>query len=257
MVNSQTSPTVEKIFRHPIKSVGSELINSVNLIMGSTMPGDRVWALAHNKTRIPETGRHWLPCQSFLRGAIAPTLMAISAKYNEHTGVLDLHHPDAQNFRFRPNIKTDLQNFLDWIKPLCPENGPAPSLLYKVDNRGSTDTEYPSISLLSLNSLHELSEKVGADLDPRRFRGNIWLRGGKPFEEFNWVDQEIAIGNVRLKVVERIERCNATKANPLNGKKDIDTLTALQSNYGHKDFGVYCEVLKDGKISCGDQLILS
>ena len=114
MVEYQTSRIVEKIFRHPIKSVGSELINSVNLVAGSTMPGDRVWALAHNKTRIPETGRHWLPCRSFLRGAIAPTLMAISAKYDDHTGTLDLHHPDAKSFSFRPNMDTDLQKILDW-----------------------------------------------------------------------------------------------------------------------------------------------
>ena len=254
---SQISRKVEKIFRHPIKSIGSELINSVNLLAGSTMPGDRVWALAHSKTRIPEIKNHWLPCRSFLRGAIAPTLMAISAKFDDDTEILELHHPDANSLSFRPNIKKDLQKFIDWIGPLCPENGPDPVSLYRADNRGSTDTEYPSISLLSLNSLHELSKKIGADLDPRRFRGNIWLSGGKPFEEFNWVDQEIAIGNVRLKVVERIERCNATKANPINGKKDIDTLMSLQSNYGHKDFGVYCEVLTGGRLSCGDQLILS
>ena len=97
-----------------------------------------------------------------------------------------------------------------WIKPLCPENGPSPASLYKVDDRGSTDTEYPSISILSLDSLDELSKKVGSELDPRRFRGNIWLQGGEPFEEFNWIDQEIDLGNVKVKVLETIERCNAT-----------------------------------------------
>ncbi len=254
---SQNRCEIEKIFRHPIKSVGSELINSVYLVAGSTMPGDRVWALAHEKTRTPEHRKHWLPCSSFLRGSIAPTLMAISAKFDGHTGILDLRHPKAKNFSFNPNDSRDLQKFLNWISPLCPVNGPAPASLYRVENRGSTDTEYPSISLLSLTSLHDLSEKLGTDLDPRRFRGNIWFTGGEPFEEFNWIDQEIEVGGVRLKVVERIERCNATKANPLTGKKDIDTLTALQANYGHKDFGIYCEVLTDGKVSCGDQLILS
>jgi len=253
----QTNRTVEKIYRHPIKSVGSESIADVNLITGGTMPWDRVWALAHSKTRIPDINCHWLPCSSFLRGSIAPAFVAISAKFDDHTGTLELQHPDVKSLKFRPGEQKDLQKFISWIKPLCPENGPEPTSLYRVKNRGSTDTEYPSISLLSVSSLHELSKKVGAELDARRFRGNIWLKGGKPFEEFDWVDQEIIIGSVRLKVVEPIERCNATKVNPLTGKKDIDTLTTLQSNYDHKNFGVYCEVLTGGKLSCGDQLIFS
>ena len=237
--------------------MGSELINSVELIPGRTMPWDRVWALAHNKTRFPERGNHWLPCSSFLRGAISPTLMAITAKFDEHKGTLQLKHPAIGSVSFMPDLERDLQKFLDWIKPLCPENGPSPASLYKVDDRGSTDTEYPSISLLSLDSLGDLSNKLGLLLDPRRFRGNIWLKGGEPFEEFNWIGQEINLGNVRVRVVEAIERCNATKANPLTGKKDVDTLSALKVNYGHNDFGVYCEVIKAGTLSCGDQVIFS
>ena len=108
-----------------------------------------------------------------------------------------------------------------------------------------------------MDSLGDLSNKLGLLLDPRRFRGNIWLKGGEPFEEFNWIGQEINLGNVRVRVVEAIERCNATKANPLTGKKDVDTLSALKVNYGHNDFGVYCEVIKAGTLSCGDQVIFS
>lgn len=256
-VDEQMSIKVAKIFRHTIKSVGSESINSVDLHSGKTMPWDRVWALAHYKTRLPEGENHWLPCSSFLRGAIAPNLMAVSAKFDEVTETFELKHPSLKTLSFNPNEDRDLQEFLFWIKPLCPENGPSPASLYKVDDRGSTDTEYPSISILSLDSLDELSKKVGSELDPRRFRGNIWLQGGEPFEEFNWIDQEIDLGNVKVRVLETIERCNATKANPLTGEKDIDTLSALQINYGHKDFGVYCKVVRNGTLSCGDQVILS
>jgi len=93
---------------------------------------------------------------------------------------------------------------------------------------------------------------MGMSLDPRRFRGNIWLDGLSPWQEFDWVGREIAVGGARLKVVERVERCNATKSNPETGIRDAETLGALQSHFGHKDFGVYCQVVSGGPVAEGD-----
>ncbi|MFL2801748.1 MAG: MOSC domain-containing protein [Paracoccaceae bacterium] len=246
---------IDKIYRHPIKSIGCELLDGISLYSGKTMPGDRVWALAHNKTRMPSTKKEWMPCSSFLRGTIAPSFMAITSLYNEDNGTITLMHPNQDQITFNPDKKAELNLFLKWIQPLCPSNGPSPYDLYKIGDRGLTDTEYPSISLLSIESLNELSTKIGSELDPRRFRGNLWLSGGKPFEEFDWLGQEIILGSSKLKVIERIERCNATKVNPLSGERDINTLNGLNIYYGHQDFGVYCEILTDGKIEKGNQLI--
>jgi uncharacterized protein YcbX len=116
-----------------------------------------------------------------------------------------------------------------------------------------TDTDYASVSVKSLASLRALGERMGAALDPRRFRGNIWLDGLAPWEEFDWVGREIAIGGARLRVVERVVRCNATKNNPDTGIRDTDTLGALEAHYGHKEFGVYCEVIEAGAVAEGDR----
>ena len=149
------------------------------------MPGDRVWALAHDKTRIPNSKKEWIPCSSFLRGSIAPSFMAVTSSYNDSNGTITLMHPNLKKLTFNPNKQEELNLFLKWIKPLCPSQGPSPNELYKVGDRGLTDTEYPSVSLLSIESLKELSSKIGSKLDTKRFRGNLWLSGGKPFEEFD------------------------------------------------------------------------
>ena len=39
--------TVTEIWRHPVKSHGREALETVTLTAGQTMPGDRVWAVAH------------------------------------------------------------------------------------------------------------------------------------------------------------------------------------------------------------------
>ena len=118
-----------------------------------------------------------------------------------------------------------------------------------------TDTEYPSISLNSISSLNDLSLKLGVKLHPRRFRGNIWVSGLDPWVELDLIGDQITVGDVKLEVIEPIERCNTTKTNENTGVRDVDTLSALQKNFGHKNFGVYCRVISSGFVNRGDLVL--
>lgn len=62
----------------------------------------------------------------------------------------------------------------------------------------------------------------------------------------------LRIGEAKFKVRERVVRCMHTTANPVTGMRDQDTLGALEAGWGHKDFGVYAEVIKGGQIALGD-----
>ena len=236
--------------------MGCESISSVELLKNGTMPWDRVWALTHSKTKFSSKKNSWLPTSSFLRGTIAPLFMAISIELDEINKILKLTHPNL------PDLLVDLDNLevnddlISWVKPICPENAPNPASLYRVPRRGLTDTAYCSVSVLSTSSLELLSSKVGLDLDPRRFRGNFWFDGVEAFQELDWIGKELKVGSAQLKVVEPIERCNITKTSPINGERDAETLDALFSNFGHKNFGVYCQVIKSGNVSLGDKVTL-
>jgi uncharacterized protein YcbX len=251
-MTAQTAAHVTQIWRHPIKSLGAERIGRVELAAGSTMPFDRVWAMAHEKTRFDFDAPGWAPCQSFLRGSIAPLFGAVTARADEDAGTLTLSHPQLSDLTIDPDDAADRGRFLDWVSPICPQGVPGPVGLARAPGRGMTDTDFPSVSVKSLASLRVLSEHMGVTLDPRRFRGNIWLDGLVPWQEFNWVGREITIGGARLKVVERVVRCNATKNNPVTGIRDAETLGALEAHYGHKDFGVYCQVIAGGPVADGD-----
>jgi len=43
-------------------------------------------------------------------------------------------------------------------------------------------------------------------------------------------------------------------ANPETGRRDADTLGALENGWGHTDFGVYAEVTQTGMIRPGDSV---
>ncbi len=241
--------TVTHIWRHPIKSHGYEALQTVNVNPGQTMPGDRVWAVAHEASKVD--GTEWAPCNNFSRGAKAPKLMAINARMQGET--ITLTHPDRPDLTFAPD--RDQHSFLDWVAPLMPADRAASAGIIRVPGRGMTDSDFPSISLCNMASHRAVEQKLGQDLSIRRWRGNIWFDGLPLWEEFDWLGREVQVGEAVLQVRERITRCLATTANPETGVRDADTLGAL-SNWGHQDFGIYVEVLRGGSIAVGDKVHL-
>lgn len=244
------SRALASIYRHPIKAHGRENLASVVLSAGECLPGDRRWAVAHEAAKLVEG---WNPCSNFHRGAKAPALMAITAELDGDSVVL--HHPDRPDLRFKPDDTADLAGFLDWVAPLSPPGRARPAQIVSA-GRGMTDSPYPSVSILADASLRALSQQMGQDLSPHRFRANLRVEGTSPFEEFDWIGQELQIGEATLKIEARITRCNATSANPETGRIDADILDTLAARYGHRDFGVYATVTKSGTIKLNDKVTL-
>ena len=238
-----------QICRHPIKGHGRETLASVRLLAGACLPWDRHWAVAHEAAKL-QPG--WNPCVNFARGAKAPALMAISSRLDEATGVVTLTHPMQGSLAFRPDDPADLARFLAWVQPLNPENRAQPVGIVTA-GRGMTDSDFPSVSILNRASLADLSARMGMDLSPDRWRGNLWLNGAEAWAEFGWIGQHLRIGGAVLRIIERITRCNATKVDPETGVVNADTLGALEAGFGHQDFGVYAEVVESGPIAVGDE----
>lgn len=239
-----------QIWRHPIKGHGAEALDEVVLEAGRTLPWDREWAVAHEAARTDGTG--WAPCANFSRGAKAPALMAIMARLDEAAQTVTLTHPDRPEITFAPDREAD--RLLDWVAPLMPADRAASARIVRVPGRGMTDSAFPSVSVLGLASLRALSDAAGQPLDPRRFRGNFWIEGQAPWEEFDWIGRRLRLGEAELEVRERIGRCMATTVNPETGKRDADTLGALERQWGHTDLGVYAEVVTGGRVAVGDRV---
>lgn len=240
------------IWRHPIKSHGRKSLPSVTVTAGATLPWDRRWAVAHDAARIDREHPAWANWINFSRGAKAPRLMAINATLDETTASLTLTHPERPALTFRPDDPAGESRFLDWVRPLCPPDRAQPAGIYTVPGRGMTDTDYPSVSILNLASNADLSARMGVDLSPLRWRGNLWLDGAEPWAEAAWPGRHLRIGPAEFEIVEPIVRCAATAANPATGLIDADTLNALQAQRGAQIFGVYARVIRGGTIASGD-----
>ncbi|HLQ19181.1 MAG TPA: MOSC domain-containing protein [Tabrizicola sp.] len=239
--------------RHPIKSAGYEDVAEAVLSVGAAFPFDRVWAVAHAAARLTSPPG-WAPKLQFLRGWGSPDLMAISCTSDTKAETVTLSHPRRPSESFHPDDPVDAARLIDWLRPLWPGNRPEPSRVIRVPGTALTDQDQPFVSINSVSSLAELSARMGQELSPHRFRGNIWVDGWAPMAELDLVGREITVGGARLRVEEPIGRCRATGANPETGAQDADTLGALEATYGHTDFGVFARVIDGGRIAVNDEV---
>jgi uncharacterized protein YcbX len=246
-----TTARLAHIVRHPVKSVGWQELERVVLTQGRPLPFDRHWAVAHRGAPFEGDPDGWQPKMCFARGAAEGRLQAIRADFDDLTGHIRLTHPDQPDFT---GILPDAgRAVVHWLRPLWPETRPAlDRLVSRGDGGALGDCPDPFVAVLNLSSNRALGQRMGRDLSIHRWRGNLWLEGLAPWEEFDLIGQTLTIGPARLRIVERIGRCVATCADPATGKPGGDTLAALEAAYDHTDFGVYAIVEQGGEIALGD-----
>jgi len=117
-------------------------------------------------------------------------------------------------------------------------------------------TDCRPISLFSLQTARQLGEEVGAVLDKRRFRANVYLDLGDPggFSENGLVGRKVRIGSkVVVSVLERDPRCKMITLDPVTATPNPEILRRVtQAHDGMA--GVYAAVLAEGTIRAGDSV---
>ncbi len=247
------SLTLARLWRHPVKSLGHEALQRVALTAGAALPFDRTWALAHAASAFDFAAPAWAHCRNFLRVTHAPALAQVAAAWDGAR--LTLSGPGVAPLTADPETPEGAAAIAAWAGAFAEGGRPGPYRLARAP-QAMTDSDFPSVAVLSLASLRALSQRVGVDLDPRRFRGNLWIEGAAPWEEAEWVGRTLAIGPARLRVREPIWRCVATEASPATGRRDAAVMETLRTATGDTAFGLYAEVVGGGEIAVGDAVAL-
>lgn len=246
---------IARIRRHPIKAIGGQDLRRTRLDAARRLSGDRIWALLSEagEAHAGPVPDRWLPKACFLRGAASAGLQAVQGGWGGDApeGRIRLSHPDLPELDFDP--ETEGARLAEWVRPLWPGDKPAPTRLVRGPT-GWTDTNQPWISILSLSSLADLETRLGQPLGIERWRGNLWLEGWAPHAERDLIGRILTIGGIELRVTQTIGRCPGTNADCTTGRVDIDMPAALEAEFGHRDFGIYAEVVTGGDITLGDEV---
>ena len=113
-----------------------------------------------------------------------------------------------------------------------------------------------SVSLVNLNSIKDLQNKTGKNIEFERFRANIYVDGIKSWEERVWINKIVKINNISFSVKSHISRCSATNLKPNSDEVTLNLPKSLKKYYNHTDLGVYLTPLESGEINIGDKIIL-
>ena len=119
-------------------------------------------------------------------------------------------------------------------------------------------TDCRPVSLISSDTIRQIGTEVGADMDQRRFRANLYvdLNDGGPFAEDAFAGRRLQIGDrVVLAVLSRDPRCKMISIDPDSGSEDSAIFrTVSRSHDGNA--GVYCATLNEGTVRAGDAIAL-
>lgn len=251
---------VNNIFRYPIKGLNGESLDSITIKTGDVIPGDREYALARWNVEFDPNRPQYMKKTNFLALVSDAQLVKFRVELNPTSRILKIK--EGNKLLLEVNLSNP-ENY-DQVSELFaqklgipPANKPV-LVTGKEGTKSHSFSDVPdrAISLISLSSLHELSERIGVRVDPIRFRGNIYFENNLPWEEFNWIHSYVRIGETLLWVFSAIKRCGATNVNPATGIRDLNIPKELVMNYGHMNMGVYAKVIKGGQINHGARVEL-
>ncbi|QFT81981.1 Stearoyl-CoA 9-desaturase electron transfer partner [Roseovarius sp. THAF27] len=112
------------------------------------------------------------------------------------------------------------------------------------------------LSIVNVETIKVLSGLVGTDLDPLRFRANIYINA-EPFTEFTWLGRGIWTGDALLSIIRPMRRCSATSVNPNSGARDVNVPAQLMKHFGSMFCGIYANVERQGTVRRGTGVSLS
>jgi uncharacterized protein YcbX len=91
--------------------------------------------------------------------------------------------------------------------------------------------------------------------DLRRLRPNLVIAGVPGLEEFTWAGRVLAIGDVRIRLAQRRQRCIMTTFDPDTAVQDRGVLLDIHRRFGG-ELALDAEVLHPGRIAEGDPVEL-
>ena len=241
----------------PIKSLSFQSAETLIIKKDVGIEEDRIFAFSRGLNELDAKRVEKEPRERelihFLTLKNSPVLNKYDFKYENETITILKDNKEIASYPIEE--KENLSKKLLELEP----NLPNPSYLLKNELFPFYDTTNSSrvsntISLINLNSIKDFSEKINKDIEFKRFRGNIYIKDLKAFEERNWINKVISINNTRFKVLKNIPRCSATNLKISSNEADINLPDMLKKTYGHIDMGIYVAPLKNGLVKVGDSV---
>jgi uncharacterized protein YcbX len=230
---------IEAIFRYPVKSMAGERLVTATLGWHG-LDGDRRFALR----RVGEHGGFpWLTASKLSE------LLLFEPSRNDG-GALPTHvrTPDGREL---PIFSEDLASEIGG------RHGAPVEMIHL--RHGVFDDA--SLSVIALDTVHEIARLAGEDPDARRFRPNVLVRTLRPapFQEDQWVGGVLSFGDgpdaPAIAATMHDIRCSMVSLHPDSARPAPEMLKAVVRANGNRA-GIYGTVTRIGTLEVGQPVVL-
>jgi uncharacterized protein len=256
--------SVESLWRYPVKSMHGEALEQV-FFGFSGVYGDRLcvfhdtqgragfpWLTGRElrdmilfTPRFRDAANSYMPPNLEAAQNLAPGVAPMYASADDL--VIDVNTPSGTTFAVDDPALAQL---------LATQLGRSSAPQLRRSDKGFADCR--PLSLFSLQTARQLGSEVGFEVDPRRFRANVYLDLGdaEGFAEDALVGQRLQLGEqVVISVLERDPRCAMVTLDPDTAESNPKILRQIAQ--GHEtSAGVYGAVLSEGIVRSGDRVIV-
>jgi uncharacterized protein YcbX len=248
--------TIASLWRHPVKGLTPEQLADVHLEEGAYFPNDRLFAVEVGESGFDPAAPRHISKMRFAVLARFPQLARVKTRLDDDTGML--HVGDASGFGVdipfgseagKEALAKFLQAFLgdETDQKLRVLDGPA------VNHRFMDSNQDGFVSAINLATIRAVEQALGREVDPLRFRANIYYDAGEAWVEDGLERGDVVtMGGVTMKARKSIVRCVATHVNLDSGVRDIDMVDELRAHFGRDTLGTYFGVTKGGRVAPGD-----
>jgi uncharacterized protein len=245
---------IQAIYRYPVKGLSPQALPRASLVAGATLPADRLYAIENGPTGFDPAAPAYFPKQRFLMLMRNEQLAALQTDYDEPSHTLSIRWEGRE--AARGDLRTEEGRLVieAFFRRFMPKDLRGPPKVLFGGGHSFSDVAKKVVSIINLTSVAAAENAAGSPVHPLRFRGNVYAAGWPAWHEFELLGRELMLGNARLKVVKRIQRCAATEVDPGTGLRDLPIPRILMDNFGHADCGVYAEVIAGGDIAIGDEI---
>ncbi len=247
-----TETTLKKIYRFPLKGFPGQELASAKLTAGAGIPNDRRYAV----TKGVSDTKEWMPSRSYFINARVDGMSKFKCDFDGETIHLENILGKKLKFKLDNQASLDAANseITDFMQPVTLEElSPPPQIIDRGEGSVWDYIDTP-ISIINAESVKALDKKLGTQLDPLRFRGNLIISDLLAWEEFSWMGKRIQIGETILDVHRPIDRCPTPGVNPETGERDVEVTPGLRDYFGHIYCGMYANVIQGGEIKPGDKI---
>ena len=256
---------VAALFRYPVKGFTREACETLDVLPGGRIAGDRVVGLRF--ANATAAGDAWGTKLEMVALVNTPGLAALRLEFDHESLRLsvrrsgDVLFDDVLDVDGRARFAATLERYVLGLEE-NPISSHPDRLPLRVVGDGRTsryqDREPGYVTLHGRGSLAALSTVVAEapEVTERRFRSNIAVDGPGAWEEQGWVGGSLRVGDTVFDVANPVTRCLATHANPTTGKRDLPIMKTLLEVFpaARPTFAIMMTSEGGGRIRVGDEV---